>query len=310
MQSALFSKLSRSGLREAERPPANLLVMLGISFFLTVASIYGAQASVFEKARETLLDRFAPVLNLFSGPVRFVGNQVGNVSDYFAVLDENERLREENEELRIWMQQAMALEQRLAEYEMLLDPKVVETNRYIPAQVIAENGGPFRRALILSAGRDAGVRQGNAVVDGAGLIGHVVTVGRQASRVLLLTDANSHIPVYIEAVDTEGLLSGTAERRAEIQQFAGRPKAPLEVGMRVVTSGAGGSLPRGIPVGEVSKLTEKGVDVRLYASDQGAYLVRVIDYAFPDPAQEIDAEGGELGERASVQPGAQEASDG
>ncbi|MEM1379709.1 MAG: rod shape-determining protein MreC [Pseudomonadota bacterium] len=299
MQSALFSKLGRSGLREAERPPANLLVLLAVSFFLTIVSIYGAQASVFEKARESLLDRFAPVLNVFSAPVRYVGNRIGDVSDYFAVLEENERLREENEALRIWMHQAMAMEQRLAEYETLLNSRVVDANRYIPAQVIAENGGPFRRALILSAGREAGVREGNAVVDGGGLIGHVITVGKNASRVLLLTDTNSHVPVYIEAVDTEGLLTGNSGSRIEIKEFSGRPKGALQVGMRVVTSGTDGTLPRGIPVGEISRLTEKGVEVRPYSSGQGAYLVRVIEYAFPDPSE---AEGDEdaLGETAAV----------
>jgi rod shape-determining protein MreC len=283
---ALFSKGSAKGFREAERPPANLLVMLALSFAFSIFSIYGAQASVFEKARESLLDRFAPVLQVFSAPVRFVGSTIGDVGDYFAVISENDRLRQENEELRIWMHQAMALEQRLAEYEELLNPRVIKAERYIPAQVIAENEGPFSRALILSAGREDGIRRGSAVVDGAGLIGHVVTTGNRASRVLLLTDPNSHIPVYIEAVDTEGLMSGTAERRAEIKQFSGRPKGALEIGMRVVTSGTGGTLPRGLPVGEVVRLTEDGAEIGLYASDQGAFLVRVIDYAFPDPGAE------------------------
>lgn len=295
---ALFTRSGGSGLRETTRPPANLLFLLAASLFLSIFSIYGAQASVFEKARASLLDRFAPVLSVFAAPVRFVSNTVGDIGDYFSVMSENERLREENEQLRIWMHQAMALEQRLAEYEELLDPKVVEPRRYIPAQVIAENGGPFSRALVLSAGSDDGIRRGSAVIDGAGLIGHVVTTGRHASRVLLLTDANSHIPVYIEAVDTEGLLSGTAERRAEIKQFAGRPKGELTVGMRVVTSGTGGSLPRGLPVGEIVRLTEDGVEVGLYASDQGAHLVRVVDYVFPDPEQidEITDERASLGE--------------
>lgn len=281
--SAMFSKNGSSGLRETERPPANLFFMLMASLFLTVFSIYGAEASVFEKARATLLDRFAPVLNVFAAPVRMVDDFFGDIGDYFSVMEENERLRAENAELRIWMNQAIALEQRLQEYEALLNPSVVEPSRFIPAQVIAENGGPFSRALVLSAGTSDGVRSGSAVVDGNGLIGHVINTGHHASRVLLLTDPNSHIPVYIEAVDTEGLLSGTAERRAEITQFSGRPRGDLTVGMRVVTSGTGGSLPRGLPVGEVTRLTASGVEVGLYASEQGAHMVQVVDFAFPDP---------------------------
>ena len=288
--SAMFSKNGANGLREAERPPANLFFMLAVSLFLTIFSIYGAQASVFEKARETLLDRMAPVLSVFAAPVRVVEGVFSDIGNHFAVMEENERLRAENEQLRVWMNQAMALEQRLEEYEALLNPSVVEPNRYIPAQVIAENGGPFTRALVLSAGADEGVRRGSAVIDGNGLVGHVISTGRHASRVLLLTDPNSHVPVYIEAVDTEGLLSGTAERRAEINQFSGRPKGELTVGMRVVTSGTGGSLPRGLPVGEIVRLTRDGVEVGLYASDQGAHIVQVVDYAFPDPNEPVPDE--------------------
>ncbi|MEM7739270.1 MAG: rod shape-determining protein MreC [Pseudomonadota bacterium] len=282
MRTALFSAGHGDGLRRSERPPTSLLFFLAFSIFMTVFSLYGANASVFEKARATLLDRFAPVFSVFSGPVRFTQNRIGDIGDYFAVMEENRQLRDENEALRIWMHQAMALEQRVAQYEEMLDPKVVRPGEYIPAQVIAENSGPFSRALILSAGDKDGVRKGSAVINGAGLIGHVVTVGRHASRVLLLTDADSHVPVYIEQVDTEGLLSGTAERRAEIRLFSGRPKGELQPGMRVVTSGTGGTLPRGLPVGEVVRISASGVaTIGLYSSDQRAHMVQVVDYVFP-----------------------------
>ena len=60
------------------------------------------------------------------------------------------------------------------------------------------------------------------------------------------------------------------------------------------TSGTGGSLPRGIPVGEIVRLTEDGVEIGLYASDQGAHLVRVVDYAFPNPDEASEPEAEEL----------------
>ncbi|MEM9810038.1 MAG: rod shape-determining protein MreC [Pseudomonadota bacterium] len=301
MQTALFSGGKGDGLRRQARPPTGLLFLLAFSIFMTIFSLYGARASVFEKARESLLDRFAPVFAIFSGPIRLTQNVVGDVGDYFSVMDENQRLREENEALRIWMHQAMALEQRVAQYEEMLAPKVVEPGGYIPAQVIAENGGPFSRALVLSAGRRDGIAKGSAVIDGKGLIGHVVTVGNKASRVLLLTDANSHVPVYIEEVDTEGLLSGTAERRAEIRLFSGRLQGEISAGMRVVTSGTGGTMPRGLPVGEIVRVTDDDVAVvGLYSSDQGAHLVQVVDYNFPKTIDDAAASEAETSEDAPL----------
>ena len=180
---------------------------------------------------------------------------------------------------------ATRLRRQLSYYETILDTQLPEPAAYVDAAVIGENGGPFARALILSAGREDGVRTGSAVVDDAGLVGHVVTTGRGASRVLLLSDFDSRTPVFVEGVEAEALLTGQAGRPA-LSFFARPPEDPINAGARVVTSGAGGLLPRGIPVGEVTGLEDGRVAVELYADLGGADLVRVVDYAFPD---DVDA---------------------
>ncbi|MEM9234922.1 MAG: hypothetical protein AAGA69_11890, partial [Pseudomonadota bacterium] len=135
----------------------------GIVFFLTLSlsmaglSFYGAQASVFEKARETVLDVFEPVLTVFGAPARWVGGRVGDVQDYFRIYSENKRLREENAELRVWMQDALSLRRQIYYYEQVLETQLPEPATFIDASVIGENNGPYDNALILSAGRENGV---------------------------------------------------------------------------------------------------------------------------------------------------------
>ena len=276
----------RDGSGRRERPRNGSVFLLSVSFFMVLFSLYGAQASVFEKARESVLDTFEPVLTVIGAPVRWTGRRVGDVQDYFRVVAENEKLRQENAELRGWVAEATELRRQVDYYETVLDTQLPEPASYVDATVIGENGGPFSRAMILSAGREDGVRTGSAVVDDGGLIGHVVTAGRGASRVLLLSDFDSRTPVFVEGVGAEALLTGRASGDPALSFFARPPEDPIQAGARVVTSGAGGLLPRGIPVGEVAGVEDGRVAVRLYADLGGADLVRVVDYAFP---QGVDA---------------------
>lgn len=287
---SVFSEL-REGIRLRRQPRRfGLLFFLAFSLCMVVFSLYGAQASVFEKARETVMDVFEPVLGVFSVPSRWIGDRVGNVEDYFRIHAENRRLREENAELRVWMQDALSLRRQLSYYEALLDTQMPEPARFIDASVIGETGGPFDHALFLSAGRQDGVTAGQAVVDDGGLLGHVVTVGGSAARVLLITDFESRVPVFIEDLRVEALLAGRSSGAPVLEVFSDRREFTIPVGTRIVTSGADGRLPRGLPVGEVIEVRGDAAYVAPFANIRTPDLVRVVDYTFPT---NVEGEGGD-----------------
>src|SRR5580704_12656089 len=79
---------------------------------------------------------------------------------------------------------------------------------YISARVIADTGGPFVRGLIVTAGKVDGVREGMAAMTGDGLIGRVIEAGDWSSRVLLITDLNSRIPVTVAGSGERAILAG------------------------------------------------------------------------------------------------------
>lgn len=285
----VLGEIKRGGTRRREPRRFGILFFLATSLFMVLFSFYGAQASVFEKARETVLDVFEPVLSVVGAPVRWVNDQVGQVEDYFRLHTENKRLREENDELRAWMQQARSLRRQLSYYEQLLNTQLPDPATYVDARVIGENGGPYDHALILSAGRKDGVKTGSAVVDDGGLLGHVVTAGQGAARVLLVTDYNSRLPVFVEDLEIQALLVGQSETAPVLEIFAEKIDRSLAPGTRIVTSGAGGVLPRGLPVGEVQEVRDGKVYVGLYANHRSPDLVRVIDYQFPEDAESPSA---------------------
>lgn len=270
----------REGLGRKANSRVILIVLILVSVFLLLSSLYSAQASVFEKAREGVLDAASPVLKVLSGPVAYVNGLIGYVSDYFAVLEQNEALRQENEELRQWMNEALELRTVVAGYEGLQSYQAPPEALPIDAYIIGEANDAFARSMIINAGRRKNVEAGQAVVDADGMIGRVVHTGANASRVLLLTDVQSRVPVYIEGADIDGILVGRTRARPTISIIETAEEVEILPGQRVLTSGADGVLPRGLPVG----LVEQGSgdpEVDLYANYNRARMVRVINFSFP-----------------------------
>ena len=271
----------REGLGRRANSRFILLLLTLVSGLLLLSSLYSAEASVFKKAREGALDAAAPVLEFFSGPVAYVNGLIGYVGDYFSVLEQNQALREENAELRQWMNEALELRQTVAAFNGLDTYAAPPTASPISAHVIGESNDAFARSMIVNAGRARNIEAGQAVVDEDGLVGRIVHTGASASRVLLLTDTQSRIPIYVEGADVEGILVGNTRKRPVISVTETSDPVELTSGQRVLTSGAGGVLPRGLPVGVVDGLDDEDILVRLYSNYSRTRIVRILNYEFP-----------------------------
>lgn len=261
-----------------------LLLFSLVSLILLLSSLYAAEASVFKKARETALEAASPVLAAFAGPIGWVQDRVGDIGDYFRVLEQNKALREENAALRQWEEEARSLRGVIAALEELDAYKAPPDARPINALVIGEANEAYAHSMIVNAGARDGVARGFAAVDERGMIGRIVDVSDNASRILLLNDIQSRIPVFVEGSYVEGLLMGrsTSKPAIAITMLANADR--IEPGQRVITSGAGGVLPRGLPVGVIASVSKEEAVVDLAADYARTRLVRVINYQFPEIA--------------------------
>ncbi len=278
----------REGLGRRVNSRFVLILLLVVSAILLLSSLYAAEASVFKRARERVIDASSVVLPVFSGPIALVQDVVGSVRDYFGVLEENKALREENAELRQWMAEARELRRTIAAYESLQGYRAPPEALPIDAFVIGETNDVYARSMIVNAGRRSGVDTGLAVVDDRGLVGHIVDAGAEASRVLLLTDIQSRIPVYVEEAEVQGILIGRLSARPVIEFVANSEPSALERGQRVLTSGAGGVVPRGLPVGVIADPDQAEATVDLDVNYARTRMVRVINYDFPQPDEPGD----------------------
>ncbi len=112
---------------------------------------------------------------------------------------------------------------------------------------------PFRQRLVLDAGSDEGVRNGQALIDSGGVLGQVVEVGRKRSIALLITDPDHAVPVQVARSGLRTIAYGTGHSDELIL-----PNIPQSADVRrgdlLITSGIGGRFPAGFPVGTITGL--------------------------------------------------------
>ncbi|MFA7638690.1 MAG: rod shape-determining protein MreC [Parvibaculum sp.] len=263
---------------------------VSLIFMLTLAAalllLGRAETYVFDRARQVVTDLAAPLLEVASRPVAATRRLIERTDEYAYVFDENERLRAENARLLAWKEEALKLQAKVARYEALLNVQVDPSIDYVSGRVVSDSGGPFIDTVLVNVGREQGVRSGLAVIDSDGLVGRVVATGPQASRVLLLTDLNSRVPVVVEPAQYKAILAGDNTEWPTLEYLA--TQSAVSAGDRVVTSGDGGLIPAGIPVGLVIQTSDGDLRVQTF-SDRGRLdFVRVLQYEFPSQVRRQD----------------------
>lgn len=200
--------------------------------------------------RGTLADLAAPVLETASLPGVYVRRVWKRAEHFVDTAQELERLRDENQRLRQWRRRAERLDRQLSHMRALLNAVEEPALGFASARVIGDARGPFIRSVLLNIGTANGVKAGYAVINGDGLVGRTVHVGEAASRVILLNDLNSRIPVLVGPSAERAILVGGngVEPRLE---FLSR-NAAIYDGDQVHSSGHGGLLPRGLRIGTVA----------------------------------------------------------
>ena len=122
---------------------------------------------------------------------------------------------------------------------------------FITARAISAPGNVFVHSLLINSGRSAGIEKGNAVLFNGIFIGQIVSVGNNSSRVLLISDVNSMIPVVVSNNRIPSILTGENLILPSLKFLPNNVK--LNHGSIVQTSGHGGLLPAGLPIGTVVK---------------------------------------------------------
>ena len=229
-----------------------------------------------DRARVAFADALAPIYAALSGPLDNLRAGITDTVNLWHLRADDERLRTENAELRHWQSVALALDaenRRLkAELHWVPDP----APSYVTARVVADAGGIYAKAVLLSVGPHHGIKRGEIALDGDGLVGRVTEVGSRSARVLLITDLNSRIPVVLEGSGVHAMLVGTNGPWPRLMYWP--EGSPPREGEHVVTGAEAGLFPANLPVGIVRYTSAHVPEVQPVAALDRLEIVRIFDY--------------------------------
>ncbi len=199
--------------------------------------------------RANATDWASPLLDVVIAPVRGLSAAVDWVGSFFASGDRVRQLQAENMRLKLVSERSAELARQYAQLRSLL--KVVEPKAALlrSARIVGASSASYLQSAVITAGVRHGVRANQPIRDESGLVGQVIEVGRWSSRVLLITDSQSRIPVRSQRTGQLGYATG---QNASLMLITmAEPGSEVNAKDVFVTSGEGGIFPPGIPVGTV-----------------------------------------------------------
>ncbi len=309
-----MAKSRNIGPEDYARPLRRLFVGLLVLLLLGLFLLWRIDSPRVERFRAALVDRVVPSFDWALLPVTKAAAMIDEFQSYASLYEQNQELRRELQQMKAWREAALQLEQKNARLldlnQVRLDPKLT----HVTGVVLADSGSPFRQSVLLNVGARDGIRDGWATMDGIGLVGRISGVGERTSRVILLTDSNSRVPVTVQPSGQKALLSGDNTALPPLEFL--EDSDLVRPGDRVVTSGDGAMLPAGLLVGQVVLGTDRRLRVILSADYERLEFLRVLRsheltpitdagalIAPPPTRVEPDAETGE-GSTAATDPSA------
>ncbi|MAM41141.1 MAG: rod shape-determining protein MreC [Erythrobacter sp.] len=249
-------------------------VLLGVSFF---------QPTLFGGPRGVAQDAASPATETVAAARTGSKSLWDSISGYYRAGSKNAELKREVELARIRLEEAEALRQENVRLKGLLDLHDEERKPVAVARLIGSSSSSTRRFAYLGAGSADGVRVGMPVRSARGVVGRILETGKLSSRVLLLTDSESVLPVRRAGDETVAFAEGRGDSILRIK-LINLGINPLKKNDMFVTSGAGGYYAPGIAVAIVTELTDDGALARIVSDPAAADYVSVEEIYEPEAA--------------------------
>jgi len=261
-------------LKKENKQKFSLLALIFLTFIILVSEKLNFK--LIEYLKISLREVAYRSTFIVSVPENFVKKSYIATRNHFKVYEENKILKEQ---LSFELSKNYNSEYILEENKRLkstIDETTFLTSEII-GKVLIDKKSPFLRSVIINRGSKDGVELGMAVMDKSFLIGKVVEVSFTTSRVLLLSDLNSKVPVDIMPNNIQSILSGTGTNNGVIQYI--RQQELIEKDAVVFTSGAGGLFRSGIPIGKIDKdSTSLKVVVNFFSDFSQLRYVKIISF--------------------------------
>ena len=232
-------------------------ILLWSLFFISgllLISSYPGNNSSWNPLEQLIVEITAPFQRIFHSSCNFVKELWFNYVYLVGLRKENERLKKEIKRLKIENLQYRTLEEKIKTLRKILRFRPRPKWHMLTSQVIGHEPTGWFRTIIIDKGKRDGVGINMPVIDADGLVGKVISVSRDYSKVLLITDPDSAIDCLDKRTRARGILKGGKGEMCKLVYV--EHSQDVKPGDIIITSGLSGIFPKGIPVGKVKEVRE------------------------------------------------------
>ena len=238
----------------------SLFALVVLSIILI--SIETIEAKPFNYFRSFIKDTIYRGSLVVSAPFKVFDNFADYINKHLNLYSNYDELKKENNELKNNISESDFLEFENAQLRKLIEEQVSSSSDLLSARVMIDKQSPYLNSFIINVGSNKNIKNGMAVLDGKNFVGRIVDVNFFSSRVLLVSDLNSKIPVIIEPSGHHAILSGRGTNKPILEYLP--ENYTIQDGDKVYTSGKEGIFSPGIPIGEI-KIEKEVVKTSLFS---------------------------------------------
>jgi len=267
-----FSIAIRSALlQRGAKQKFSLFVLILVSIF--IFALDNAKLKPIEVLRSLINDGIYRISAISSSPIKFSGATKDFFVKHIFVYKENERLKTEIDQLKNKNFETLYLRTENNKLQNVLKLEKESPYKAVNAKVILDKNSPYLNSIVINKGSNAGIKLGMPVLNKGSLAGRIVEVNFISSRILLLNDLNSRIPVVVSPKGSQAILSGVGKKQPNLQYLPENFELS-DKGNSVFTSGKDGVLFPGIPVGEAMSNDGK-ISVKLFSDPDQILFVSI-----------------------------------
>jgi len=267
-----FSIAIRSALlQRGAKQKFSLFVLILVSIF--IFTLDNANLKPIKILRSLINDGIYRISAVSSSPIKFSGSTKDFFVNHMFIYKENERLKIELNELKSNKFESLYLKTENNKLQNVLQLEKESAFIVVNAKVILDKNSPYLNSLVINKGSNARIKMGMPVLNEGNLVGRIVEVNFISSRILLLNDLNSKIPVVISPEGSQAILAGIGEKNPSLQYLPENFELDDKENL-IFTSGKDGVLFPGIPVGRVI-FESNQVFVKLFSDPEQINFVSV-----------------------------------
>ena len=252
-------------LKKSTQQKFSLLTLVFISIFIILLSSLDFRAVRYLKiAISEIVYRSSFVVSI---PENLIKNTFINITDYTTFFRDYKKNKTELENLKSNYVSSEIIQYENKELKELINDYVSSSNKLL-AKIIVDHDSPFLKSIIINKGSKDNIKIGTNIYDQAYLVGRVIEVNYKTSRVLLLSDLNSNIPVTIAPQNFQAIVTGTGDNFGQIKYIKSGQTDELTEESIVYTSGTGAIFKSGIPIGKLKPFqnnSSTGYNVEFYS---------------------------------------------